>query len=111
MALFQQWHLLNNIDENISLIQKLLDNKHNNYYYLSQNELDELFERLNEFNKFKILLKIKEDIFKEKELFHKNYIIQLKRKIKKQNNYINSIYLYLIIFIFIILSFLCKFYL
>ena len=34
MALFQEWHLLNNINDNISLIAKLLDNKHNNYYYL-----------------------------------------------------------------------------
>ena len=116
MAQFQQWYLLNNIDENISLIEKLLDKKHNNYYFLSQTELDELLERLNEFKKFKILIKIKDDIIKDKELDINNNLIvinQLKRKIKNQDNYINRIHLYSIIILFfnvIITFYFCHFY-
>ena len=109
MALFQEWYLLNNIDENILLIEKLLDKKHNNYYFLSETELDELLERLNEFKKFKILIKIKDDIIKDKELDNNNNLIvisQLKRKII--NNYLYSI---IILFFNVIITFyFCHFY-
>lgn len=105
MALFQEWHLLNNIDENISLLEKLLNNKHNNYYYLSEIELEELYEKLNDYIKFKILIKIRDNRNNEKELFYKNKIIELKRKIKNKNNYINLIYLNVIIIIFLIINF------
>lgn len=105
MALFQEWHLLNNIDDNISLLEKLLDKNNNNYYYLSEIELEELFEKLNEFKKFKILVKIKDDIIKDKDFNYKYDINQLKRKIKNQDNYINKIHLYSIISLLFIITF------
>jgi len=110
MALFQEWHLLNNIDDNISLLEKLLNNKHNNYYYLSEIELEELYDKLNDYIKFKILIKIRDNKNDEKELIYKNKIIELKRKIKNKNNYINLIYLNIIIIVFLIINFYLDYY-
>jgi len=102
MVLFQEWFLINNIDDNINLINKLLDTNQNYYYHLSNNEIEELYERLSEFNKFKLLLKIKEDNYN-------NSINELKRKIKKQNDYINKIYLYMIIITLLFITFIIEF--
>jgi len=99
MALFQEWHLMNNIDNNISLIEKLLDNS---YYYLNDIDSDDLIEKLNQFIEFKILLEIRDEKFKEKEMIYKNNIKNLKRKLNSQNDYIHLIYLYSIITIFFI---------
>lgn len=87
MALFQEWYLINNINDNIKIVENLLDNKHNNYYYLNEYELEELNEKLNEYNKFNIIIEIKN-----------NQINELKSKI---NNYNDLHKLFLIISLFI----------
>ena len=107
MPLFQEWHLMNNIDDNISLIEKLLNNK--NYYYLSNIDIDDLSERLNEYKKFKILIEIKDDKIIEKDLLYNNNLIQLKRKIKRQYNYINNIHIISIIITLIFFYSIIKF--